>query len=287
MRRKPSVFRHLLHLRAGVGDGHKMAARLLGAHRAPHLLEEKLLQDIRLERGTGFARHDHQRLAQVHCVAGGLHLRRVGGVDDVQLRESRLRPEGLGQHLGAQARAAHAQQQSRLEVGALHVAAQLREAMPDPSAAARQCRSSPSTSPRRRESIATGPSARSARLCCWLASRRRPHPRPREDRRKLPVESSYHLRFCLNGRVAKLKIVQKVRGQRQCRAIPPRPRSHAVAAGQFGVMRISSSCSPAPLASSSTNSGEAAGTATMPRGGRSTGSNPSPASRPAPAAANR
>src|SRR5580658_6283894 len=53
--------------------------------------------------------------------------------------------------------------------------------------------------------------------------------------------------------------------------------------GQLGAMRIRSR-SPR---SSTTNAGELAGTATMPRDGRSTGSKSGPANLPAPAAANR
>src|ERR1035437_3287865 len=64
---------------------------------------------------------------------------------------------------------------------------------------------------------------------------------------------------------------------------PPRPGPVAGDPGQSGVTRIRSS----PPRSWTTNSGEAAGTATMPRVGRSTGSKDAPESRAEPAAANK
>ncbi len=77
-----------------------MAAGVLRAHRLLHLFKEELLQDIRLERGAGFAGHHHQRIRQIDLVACGPHLRRVSGVDDVQLRETGLLPKGQARTSG-------------------------------------------------------------------------------------------------------------------------------------------------------------------------------------------
>ena len=142
--------------------------------------------------------------------------------------------------------------------------------------------SSPSLSPQRRILL-----ARNARLCCWLASRRRPHRRRREDRMELRIESSYHIRFCLKLRriVRKPAPIVAQAPDLLCQdcASPVERGPTCALPGQFGVMRIRSSSAQIFDA----NSGEAAGTATMPQAGRSTGSKLSPVSRPAPAAANR
>ena len=115
---------HLLHLRAGIGDGDEVAARLLRAHGFLHFLEEILLEDVGLQRGAGFAGHHDQRIGQIDLVAGGPDLLRVGGIDDAQLGKAGLLAKGHGQHLGTEAGAAHANQQHRLEVGRLHLRAQ-------------------------------------------------------------------------------------------------------------------------------------------------------------------
>jgi hypothetical protein len=134
-----------------------MAAHILGRLlRTAYLLgEEKLLQDVGLERGTRFAGDNHQRLSQIRprrtqpTPAPGQWSRRCA------TRETRLLPEGLGQNLRAQAGAAHAEQQNRFEV-ALRTSPPNSAIARGPSAGARQCRSSPSTSPRHRGSIALG-----------------------------------------------------------------------------------------------------------------------------------
>ena len=119
------VFPHLLHLRAGIGNGHKMAADIPSPHDTAHLLIKKLLQNVGLECGTRFTRHDHQRLAQVHRFTRSQHLRWIRGVDNVQRGKTLLRAESLGQNLRTKAGTAHAQQQNRFEVCTAHVAAQL------------------------------------------------------------------------------------------------------------------------------------------------------------------
>ena len=72
----------------------------------------------------GLAGHNDQGIGQVGVVAGGPYLLRIGGIDDAQLGKVLLLAKGEAQHLGAEAGAAHAEQQNRLEVGRLHLRAQ-------------------------------------------------------------------------------------------------------------------------------------------------------------------
>ena len=104
-----------------------MAACLVRAHAIDHLIEEVLLENIRFQRGAGFAGHNDQRLLEVQAVANRLHLRRIGGVEDAERRKLRLLPEGLSHHFGAQTGAAHAEQQNRLEATRFDVRAQFGE----------------------------------------------------------------------------------------------------------------------------------------------------------------
>ena len=101
-----------------------MVAGLIRAHDFLHLIEKELFEDVRLERGAGFACHYHQGISQVDLIANGPHLLRIGGIDDAQLRETRLLSKGETQHLGAEAGAAHAEQQNRLEIGGFYLRAQ-------------------------------------------------------------------------------------------------------------------------------------------------------------------
>ena len=102
-----------------------MAGGLVRAHGVFHLLKKILLQDVRFQRGAGFAGHNYKRFLQVQLAANRLHLRRIGRVHNVQCGKARLLPEGLGQHLGAEAGTAHAQEKNRLETASLHVRGQL------------------------------------------------------------------------------------------------------------------------------------------------------------------
>ena len=72
----------LLHLRSRIRDGDEAASVAAGA------LEEILLEDVRLERRSGFAGDDEQRARQVHAALDRENLRRVGGIEDVQLGKS-------------------------------------------------------------------------------------------------------------------------------------------------------------------------------------------------------
>ena len=109
---EPVDLGHLLQLRPGVGDGDEAAARLLASEALGGALEEVLLEDRGLERGARFARHDEQRRRRIDPALEGADLRRIGGVEHVQLGELRLPAEGPLQHLGAEARAAHAEEQN-------------------------------------------------------------------------------------------------------------------------------------------------------------------------------
>ncbi len=108
---EPIALGDLLQLRAGIGDGDEARSRL--ARRRPPLraLEEILLQDIRLERAAGLARHDEERSGRIDRAFDGPDLRRIGRIEHQQLGAAGLLPERLGQHLRSEARSAHAEKQ--------------------------------------------------------------------------------------------------------------------------------------------------------------------------------
>ena len=108
---------HLLHFGAGIGDGEKVTAGLVGSDSFFHLFEEVLLQDIGLKRGAGFAGDHDERFGEVDLVARGFDLRRVGGVDDVGRGKAGLRPKRHGQYLGTKTRPAHPEQKNGLKPG--------------------------------------------------------------------------------------------------------------------------------------------------------------------------
>ena len=88
-----------------------MLAGALAPPQGGDALEEVVHQNVRLERAAGFRRHDHQRLAQIERRFGRRNLRRIGAVEHVKLRPSRLAPECLGENFRREARAAHAEEQ--------------------------------------------------------------------------------------------------------------------------------------------------------------------------------
>src|ERR1019366_4235123 len=81
-----------LHLRAGICDRDKAAARLvfifIRAHGLLHALEEILLVDVRFKRAAGFAGDDEERLGEINLLLDALDLRRIGRVEYVQAREA-------------------------------------------------------------------------------------------------------------------------------------------------------------------------------------------------------
>ena len=90
----------LLHFRAGIGDGDEAAAGFIRADSLLCTFEKVLLENIGLERGAGFAGNDEESFCQIDFVFGCLDLRRIGGIEHVQLREACDLAEGLRQHSG-------------------------------------------------------------------------------------------------------------------------------------------------------------------------------------------
>src|SRR6185437_15264333 len=84
-----------LHLRAGVGDGDEMRARLVGTDRRFGALEEILLQNVGFERGAGCARDDEERARRIDPPLEAANLRRVGRIEDQQFRAAASTAEGL------------------------------------------------------------------------------------------------------------------------------------------------------------------------------------------------
>jgi hypothetical protein len=109
----------LLELRSGIGDGDEMLAGLL-PHDGASTVPEVRFEDARLERRTGLAGDHVERARWVATFVEGAHLRRIGGIEHREARESGLDGERHGQHFRAQARAAHAEQQDVLEAGGAH-----------------------------------------------------------------------------------------------------------------------------------------------------------------------
>ena len=78
------ALRDFLEGGAGIGDGDKVAARLIRANGVLHLIEKELLENIRFKSRAGFAGHDNERIGKIDLVAGGEDLLRIGGIDNVQ-----------------------------------------------------------------------------------------------------------------------------------------------------------------------------------------------------------
>ncbi len=114
----------LLQVGAGVGHGHEAAARLVGAERLLHAVEEVGLEDVGLEGRARLAGDDEERLREVDLLLDGLDLRGVGRVEHEELREAGHAAEGLLPDLGAEAGAAHAQEHGVGEAFLLHLVAQ-------------------------------------------------------------------------------------------------------------------------------------------------------------------
>ena len=74
-----------LQLRPGIGDGNEVRSRPFVADRSLRALEEILLEDIRLERAAGFARHDEERARRIDLALDRADLRRIGRIEHQQL----------------------------------------------------------------------------------------------------------------------------------------------------------------------------------------------------------
>ena len=222
---------------------------------------------------SGLAGHDHQRFGQVHLIAGSLHL--AGSVESTMCNAGKpgCWPKVFAQHFGTQAGTAHAQQKNRLEAGALNVSAQAREGreillLPlnnvDPAHPLLLAVASPQGRILFPEAVDFVVGLPVGSCCIHGATKIRGN-----------CESEAHITLdsASIGQVAKQRLCKCSGGlahlpELETPYYPARFRNYAVVTGQFGVMRIRSSRSPVPPTSSSTNSGEAAGTATIPRGGQ-------------------
>src|SRR6185437_8275523 len=89
---------YLLHLGVGIGDGDEVLAGLIFSYNLLHAVKEILLEDIWFQRAAGLAGDDAYSFRQIHLAFNGLDLRRIGGIQNVQLRMSRLFAVGDLQH---------------------------------------------------------------------------------------------------------------------------------------------------------------------------------------------
>ena len=97
--------------------GDEMLAGLVRADGLGYAIEEILLEDVRLERAAGFARHDENRLRDIDCGFDGLDLRGIGGIEHVKFGEAGDIAERELEDFDAEARSAHAEQHRVLETG--------------------------------------------------------------------------------------------------------------------------------------------------------------------------
>src|SRR5262249_7562986 len=101
--------RRLLERRTRVGDRDESFWCFHRANRLLFPLVKILLEDVGLD-AAGLARHQEQCAADIDARLQVPDLRRVGGVEYVQLRVAGLGAEGFGEDLRAEARATHAEQ---------------------------------------------------------------------------------------------------------------------------------------------------------------------------------
>src|ERR1700733_435367 len=112
------TLRHFLHLRPGIGNCHKVAARLIRSHSLLRKLEEILLENIGFESAARFAGNDEKRSGNVDLFLESFHLRGICRIENVQVRIAGNLAEGLSQNFRTQARSSHAEQKSVLETRA-------------------------------------------------------------------------------------------------------------------------------------------------------------------------
>ena len=103
-------------LRAGVGDSDKVLACRIALDSLDPVVEVAV-EHLRFSRGARLRRHDEQGLADADFLLQMANGGRHRGVKNEELRIALLRPEGAGQHLGAQAGTTHAQHDGKLEPG--------------------------------------------------------------------------------------------------------------------------------------------------------------------------
>ena len=107
---KAFVLGGLLQPRARIGNGDEM-----GGGRAPDCsgcaYEKIIHQHVRLERAARFAGDDEESARDVDARFETPHLLGIGGIEHMKLGIAGCRAQACRQHLGAEARAAHAEQQ--------------------------------------------------------------------------------------------------------------------------------------------------------------------------------
>ena len=186
----------------------KMAGDILGPYDTAHLLVKKhFFRMLKSSVVPGYSPRSPGVLPR--STASHAANTCAGSVESTMCNaeKTRLRAESLDQNTsGQKARTAHAQQQSRFEALAAHVAAQLGQRREDRSAGARQYRSSPSTfsSPSRVHRLGSFFQKRSIlRLACQSAVSSHIHGQLRRSAGITRIESSYSdYRFCIIRQVA-------------------------------------------------------------------------------------
>src|SRR6266436_3099578 len=100
-------------------------ANFFFAHLGFHALEKVLLVNVGLERAARFAGNDADGALEDHFRFDGFDLRRVGGIENVQLGKTLDLPECHAQNFGTEAGTAHAQQERMFEARLLHIVSDL------------------------------------------------------------------------------------------------------------------------------------------------------------------
>lgn len=96
-----AVLRGLLQLRPRIGNGHKIPSG--GVADGVGDARKKIIhQNIRFERGPGFAGNNESCVRDVDAALEAPHLIRVSGIEHMQVGMAGRRSQALGQHLGAE-----------------------------------------------------------------------------------------------------------------------------------------------------------------------------------------
>ena len=122
---KALLGRDLLQRRAGIGDGDEAMAGLVLADGLGDAIEEIILHHVRLGGAAGFAGDDEQRVGEIDLLLHRAHLRGIGRIEHVQLREAGFLREGFRQHFRPEARSAHAEHDGVAEILPLHAAGKI------------------------------------------------------------------------------------------------------------------------------------------------------------------
>src|SRR5579862_973834 len=120
-------FGDLLHFGTGVGDGNEAAANEFFADGLFYACKKVLFEDIGFQRAAGFAGNDTEGFLEVELFLQRFNLNGIGGIQNVQFGEARDFAESHAQNFGAEAGAAHAEQEKMLEPGFFYVGGELLE----------------------------------------------------------------------------------------------------------------------------------------------------------------